>query len=116
MHSTFEIIYKVNNTDWPKDHSISEKSPVTIAILDSSFNPPTLAHKELLVRTAREYSADAYLLFFSTKNADKQLSGASVKQRLKMMEMLAKNICQQYAIHNVAVAVTGHARFLEKAN
>jgi nicotinate (nicotinamide) nucleotide adenylyltransferase len=116
MTSTFKIVYTVNNISWPQETKISERKPFNIAILDSSFNPPTLAHKELLIRTSIEYSADAYLLLFSIKNADKQLTGANVEQRLKMMELLAETVQKQYSIPNVAVAVTEQARFFEKAD
>ncbi|KAI9289133.1 hypothetical protein BC943DRAFT_316067, partial [Umbelopsis sp. AD052] len=113
MSLTFKIVYAANA--WPAK-SISKKSPLNIAILDSSFNPPTLAHKELLLRTAAECPADAYLLLFSVKNADKQLIGATAEQRLDMMKLLAETINEQYPTCNVAVAVTEHARFFEKAN
>lgn len=113
MQLTFKIVYAANQ--WPAK-STSKKSPLSIAILDSSFNPPTLAHKELLLKTAGECPADAYLLLFSIKNADKQLTGATAEQRLEMMKLLAETINEQYPSCNVAVAVTEHARFFEKAN
>jgi nicotinamide-nucleotide adenylyltransferase len=110
---TFKIVYAANQ--WPAK-SITKKSPLNIAILDSSFNPPTLAHKELLLRTAVECPADAYLLLFSIKNADKQLTGATAEQRLEMMKLLAETMNEHSPACNVAVAVTEHARFFEKAN
>jgi nicotinate (nicotinamide) nucleotide adenylyltransferase len=115
MQLTFKIVYSANQ--WPAEaETISKRNPLTIAILDSSFNPPTLAHKELLLRTAAESPADAYLLLFSINNADKQLTGATAEQRVKMMKLMAETIYSQYPACNVAVAVTEHARFFEKAN
>jgi nicotinic acid mononucleotide adenylyltransferase len=116
METTFNIVYNSEKETWPGWHDIPEKDSLTIAVLDSSFNPPTLAHKELLVKAATEYSADAYILLFSTKNADKQLTGADTQQRLDMMQKLAITIHEQYNVRNIAVGVTKHARFFEKAD
>ncbi|KAJ2956415.1 hypothetical protein NQZ79_g7720 [Umbelopsis isabellina] len=116
METTFDIVYNSEKQAWPGSHHISEKEHLTIAVLDSSFNPPTLAHKELLLKAATEYSADAYILLFSTKNADKQLTGANTQQRLYMMQKLAVDLHEQYNIRNIAVGVTKHARFFEKAD
>lgn len=95
--------------------------PICISVLDSSFNPPTLAHLAL-ARTTRPPSAsctsdahrndfsnlkvvddaeidkecdyDARLLLLSVRNADKALKpgDANYEQRLEMMALLAKEL------------------------
>lgn len=70
-----------------------------LVVLDSSFNPPTLAHMGMAVSAASAYSdgtpaangsADTrILLLLSVKNADKAAKPASFPQRLAMMYVLA---------------------------
>lgn len=83
-----------------------------IAVLDSSFNPPTRAHLALatLRDGPREY--DAHLLVYSVRNADKGIgSGASLDVRTEMMISLAKDIESSLRVRspgyepNVAVAL-----------
>ncbi|CAG8545375.1 4858_t:CDS:1, partial [Paraglomus occultum] len=78
--------------------------PFKIAILDSSFNPPTKAHVQLLLNslTTSLYAPftnepvkvefDACLLLYSTKNADKVLKehDAGPVDRVLMMENVAE--------------------------
>ncbi|ORZ00429.1 hypothetical protein BCR43DRAFT_485207, partial [Syncephalastrum racemosum] len=81
-----------------------------LLVLDSSFNPPTRAHAALIQQTLEEpIQFTGVLLLFSSRNADKQLSGASIQQRVEMMELLAKSL------PNCGVAITVHARFIDKA-
>lgn len=80
----------------------SADSDLDIAVLDSSFNPPTKAHAALALSKPllaggkdepRKKHYDAHLLLFSSRNADKgsgKAGDASPSQRLEMMELLAK--------------------------
>jgi nicotinamide-nucleotide adenylyltransferase len=82
-------------------------------ILDSSFNPPTKAHAELVNAAICSYPPeffDTALLLFSTNNADKQLSGASVVQRVQMMELLSTTLDQP-----AVIGLTRHGKFIDKA-
>ncbi|KAK7033579.1 hypothetical protein VNI00_012806 [Paramarasmius palmivorus] len=65
--------------------------PSTLSVLDSSFNPPTLAHLALANHTQ---SPSPKLLLLSIRNADKQLKSgdATYVQRIEMMIALAKEI------------------------
>ncbi|KAI9309004.1 hypothetical protein BJ944DRAFT_259254 [Cunninghamella echinulata] len=84
-------------------------------ILDSSFNPPTKAHSSLLLHTLASYPPNffnASMLLFSTNNADKHLTGASILQRAQMMEILARQWDEE-AIP-VYVGLTTQARFIDK--
>ena len=99
------MIYQPEN--WPKTNNDN------ILILDSSFNPPTLAHMALVQATINHFPPSTFthcLFLFTTKNVDKQLSGASPSQRLDMMTLLAKKQTLP-----TAVGVTTSGRFVDKA-
>lgn len=101
----------------------------TLYILDSSFNPPTLAHLRIctsaLLHDKREdTSSPRLLLLLATQNADKAPKPAAFEQRLAMMSILAENL--QTKIHSesggtmgnvgVDVGVTKVPRFVEKVD
>ena len=60
----------------------------SLAVLDSSFNPPTRAHLHLLSMAAEELKLSHSLLLLAKQNADKPVLGASLVQRLEMMERI----------------------------
>ncbi|KAK0480054.1 Nucleotidylyl transferase [Armillaria novae-zelandiae] len=62
-----------------------------VLILDSSFNPPTLAHLAL-ARCGSDYDARIFML--STTNADKKLApgDATIAQRQSMMSLLGFHV------------------------
>ncbi|KAL7424931.1 hypothetical protein Q5752_000618 [Cryptotrichosporon argae] len=104
----------------PSSPPASSCSPSTsrphIAILDSSFNPPTLAHQAIASssfppRLADSTSTDdepgdymARLVLFSARNVDKTLGAgdASPAQRAEMMLVLASSLPSLYAPHTSA--------------
>jgi nicotinamide-nucleotide adenylyltransferase len=83
--------------------------PLKLAILDSSFNPPTRAHRHLVQTASRQFQLDHCLLLLAKTNVDKTVFGASLPQRLQMMELLARDL------DNASVGVTAHGRFVDKA-
>ncbi|ORY34925.1 hypothetical protein BCR39DRAFT_137700 [Naematelia encephala] len=101
------LTYKSCST-WPlPSHTgTSSDSPVHISILDSSFNPPTLAHLAIASSDPPPSSPSsssssssslpytARLLLFSIRNVDKkpQPSDPSLEQRLSMVHLLAQRI------------------------
>lgn len=96
---------------------------ITISVLDSSFNPPTLAHLALANATnpfslASDY--DAKLLLLSVRNADKaiQEGDATLSQRVEMMSLLAKGIHEESpsSPQNVAVGLVNEPTFIAKAS
>ncbi|KAG0201278.1 hypothetical protein BGX33_010423 [Mortierella sp. NVP41] len=105
---------------WPftVDRPASTTRPTRIAVLDSSFNPPTKAHYQLLKAAAR-VGCDAVLLLLATNNVDKGQTGASAVERLEMMEAVAmdsiRNEKEDSALRHMAVGLTIHARFMDKA-
>ncbi|KJA19525.1 hypothetical protein HYPSUDRAFT_44298 [Hypholoma sublateritium FD-334 SS-4] len=101
--SKFELIY-TPHPRWPLPHPslgpTAAKTPVRISILDSSFNPPTLAHlglaNSLPPDAASNLDSDysAKLLLLSVKNADKTLKpgDARYEQRLEMMHLMVRSM------------------------
>ncbi|CEP15045.1 hypothetical protein [Parasitella parasitica] len=95
---------------WPTE--ASEQETCRLLVLDSSFNPPTKAHAQLLQTSLASYPSNFFngsLLLFSTNNVDKSLTGASALQRAQMMEIMARNFA------DTAVGFTPHGRFMDKA-
>lgn len=107
-------------SSWPftVDRPPSVSRPTRIAVLDSSFNPPTRAHYHLLKAAAR-VGCDAVLLLLATNNVDKGQTGAGAVERLEMMEAMALDSIQsekeESALRHMAVGLTIHARFMDKA-
>ncbi|KAH8990296.1 Nucleotidylyl transferase [Lactarius akahatsu] len=102
---------------WPYPRPGLTGSPVAtgvsafrVAVLDSSFNPPTLAHRALSLHPAAASPTEARLLLLSVRNADKtpRPGDASPSQRVEMMVRLACDI-------NAAVALVDAPAFIHKA-
>ena len=85
-------------------------SNLPVTILDSSFNPPTLAHRALALLTVASSPTDARLLLLSVRNADKvpRPSDALPVQRVEMMVLLAREV-------NAAVGLVDAPAFVHKA-
>jgi nicotinamide-nucleotide adenylyltransferase len=119
--SHVELIHAPHDL-WPLPlHSASLHRPLTVLVLDSSFNPPTLAHLALAnTRPPPNHPPqyDAKLLLLSVKNADKSLKlhDASYLQRLDMMSLLTKDILPEGDASNIAIAVTDQPTFVAKSN
>ncbi|KXS12840.1 hypothetical protein M427DRAFT_59160 [Gonapodya prolifera JEL478] len=110
-----------NNSSWPNNASDASTQPApshNLVVLDSSFNPPTLAHQRLVSLAQRAFPPSSlplsYLLLLATSNMDKQITGASLADRLVMMERTAERLAELDG-HIVGVACTSAGRFLEKA-
>ncbi|VDC07526.1 unnamed protein product [Peniophora sp. CBMAI 1063] len=88
--SAFELVYRPSPS-WPRSSPQSITGPPALAILDSSFNPPTRAH--LALASAAGEAAGARLLLLSVRNADKALApgDATYAQRLAMMRLIAED-------------------------
>ncbi|TFK33213.1 hypothetical protein BDQ12DRAFT_691414 [Crucibulum laeve] len=115
-HPPVELVYTPHQ-HWPLPHStfpsgfdstssIPLSRPLRISVLDSSFNPPTLAHLALgnsrpphssthhSEGQERKEDYDARLLLLSVRNADKSLKpgDATYTQRLEMMRLLVEDV------------------------
>jgi nicotinamide-nucleotide adenylyltransferase len=88
---TFEVLGTV-----PIDHdapSVHEPCK-TLCVLDSSFNPPTLAHLKMSSSALEESPGPSsrLLLLLATQNADKPSQPALFEDRLVMMTLLAEDL------------------------
>ena len=105
----------------------------TLYILDSSFNPPTLAHLRIAIsalsqdKHANSSPTKRLLLLLATQNADKTPKPAVFEQRLAMMAMFAEELIQRLRSLDeqhggrsgqvvVDVGVTKSALYLDKAS
>jgi nicotinamide-nucleotide adenylyltransferase len=97
----------------PGPGSITTTAPdsgLPVAVLDSSFNPPTLAHRALALLPVASSPPDARLLLLSVRNADKvpRPGDASPVQRVEMMVRLAHEV-------HAAVGLVDAPAFVHKA-
>ena len=83
----------------------------SVAVLDSSFNPPTCAHVHLLRSAAARFGVRRRMLLLAKQNADKPVVGASLPHRLQMMELLAREEVEGSTV----CGVTAHPLFVDKA-
>ena len=83
----------------------------SVAVLDSSFNPPTCAHVHLLRSAAARFGVCRRMLLLAKQNADKPVVGASLPHRLQMMELLAREEVEGSTV----CGVTAHPLFVDKA-
>ncbi|OSC98241.1 Nucleotidylyl transferase [Trametes coccinea BRFM310] len=144
--SVVELVH-TSHPRWPlPPHPNTPPSPtLQISVLDSSFNPPTLAHLalantvpppptvEVLTPPSASRDFDARLLLLSVRNADKQLKpgDATYEQRVEMMVLLAQDLARSRARNipaaretvpeaaphepNVAVAIIDEPTFVGKS-
>ncbi|ROT42384.1 Nucleotidylyl transferase [Sodiomyces alkalinus F11] len=76
---------------------LQQQSPRTLFVLDSSFNPPTLAHMRMAASAIRSTKAkladDArLLLLLAVNNADKAPKPAAFPLRMAMMQLFAQDL------------------------
>ncbi|KAI0635635.1 hypothetical protein C8Q77DRAFT_1216248 [Trametes polyzona] len=108
--STVELVH-TSHPRWPlPPHRSATLAPTLhISVLDSSFNPPTLAHLALantlpppptvVPPTGHPQDFDARLLLLSVRNVDKKLKpgDATYEQRMAMMVLLAHELARTHA-------------------
>ncbi|RDW60784.1 hypothetical protein BP6252_12167 [Coleophoma cylindrospora] len=99
-NSKFQILHSVGR---PPTSSPQHAEKQQLYILDSSFNPPTLAHQHIAQsalsshasnNASAENSQARLLLLLATQNADKAPKPASFPQRLTMMTLFAHTLLQ----------------------
>lgn len=132
--SKLEIVYATHDR-WPLPTRTGvDPAVIRVAVLDSSFNPPTRAHLALvnthiLSRPAASdldgaHDYNARLLLLSVRNADKTLKStdATYIQRLEMMMRLESNVVSDQSAYaksdrpNFAVAIVDEPTFVGKAS
>ncbi|KAK4957944.1 hypothetical protein LTR10_004367 [Elasticomyces elasticus] len=101
--SKFRVLKTVTPSNLsPQDPSPASDgdSPKTLFILDSSFNPPSVAHQTLAASALHKSCSDGHpkphrlLLLFATMNAEKAPSAAAFEQRLTLMTVFAADLLQ----------------------
>ncbi|EEQ28289.1 cytidylyltransferase family protein [Microsporum canis CBS 113480] len=99
--------------------------PGSLYVLDSSFNPPTIAHTQMVTTAIKAANANGsppsrVLLLLAIQNADKLPKPALFEHRLAMMRLAAEDIQQslsQEATRDEGgnIWVTKHPYFMDKA-
>ncbi|KAK4683961.1 nicotinamide-nucleotide adenylyltransferase, partial [Tremellales sp. Uapishka_1] len=126
--TSLEIVYK-SSPSWPYPSSpaSSSASHLTphIAILDSSFNPPTTAHLSISLSSfpslPTPHAYTSRLLLFSLRNVDKKLranptsSEATIAQRIEMMILHAKAMEKRAPHEPIAVGLLNEPTFVGKS-
>jgi nicotinamide-nucleotide adenylyltransferase len=126
----FQVLKTTTSDNWsPQDpKNVTTNSPQTLFILDSSFNPPTVAHLSI-AQSALRLSSTKYfqephrlLLLFATSNADKAASPASFDQRLTLMSIFASDLAeilnknpQEYSPAAIDIGVTTDPYYTDKS-
>jgi nicotinamide-nucleotide adenylyltransferase len=128
----FKILKTIHpSNQFPQDPinaPLEADSPRTLFILDSSFNPPTIAHKSIAQSALRKTESDAFptphrlLLLFATLNADKAAAPASSEQRLTLMSVFATDLIEslnashdEYSAVPIDIGVTTDPYYTDKS-
>lgn len=84
-----EAIERVSQTTEPRIEIIKRAVTVCgrLGVFASSFNPPTIAHVELIRRAAEAFSLDETLALAGPTNADKLSYECSLEDRATMIEL-----------------------------
>ncbi|KAM7212273.1 hypothetical protein V8F06_012344 [Rhypophila decipiens] len=96
--------------------------PCTLVVLDSSFNPPTIAHlwmaasalHDLTKSKRKDLGAVRLLLLLAVNNADKAPKPAPFDQRLALMWAFAKDIQSRSGQGSIVSEETGKTREQEE--
>jgi nicotinamide-nucleotide adenylyltransferase len=125
--ASFTLLYAPPTWPYPSDKTSTATIP-HIAVLDSSFNPPHLAHEAIasssfpffppttpqIPDTSNPYTSR--LLLFSLRNVDKTLKAtdASLLQRFEMMTFLAERV-ERNTGQGVGIGLLNEPTFAGKA-
>jgi nicotinate (nicotinamide) nucleotide adenylyltransferase len=82
-------INRVNTEGEPRIEIIKRaiETGARLGVFASSFNPPTIAHLELMRRAARSFSLDEVIALAGKSNADKTDYECSLEDRIIMLEL-----------------------------
>src|SRR5262249_28968227 len=109
VDSLKEIIARLDPSGEPCIEIIkrAETTGLRLGIFASSFNPPTIAHVELIRRAAEAFSLDQIIALASRANADKLAYECSLEDRLTMLILaLADQQC-------VSIGLSSHAFYVD---
>jgi nicotinamide-nucleotide adenylyltransferase len=102
------VVDRVNAND-PPNIEIIKGRPVgqRLGVFASSFNPPTVAHVELIQRAAEAYSLGEILALAGKTNADKLDYECSLEDRLAML------VLGFHDRPNVSIGLSSHAFYVD---
>lgn len=98
--SKVRFVYRTKNSI----NSSGEK----LGVFSGSFNPLTLAHLKIIELAEEKIDLKEVLLLLAKANVDKNVFGATLPQRLKVLKRYAQEK------NNLSVAVSSHGRFIDK--
>ncbi|RHZ58862.1 nicotinate-nicotinamide nucleotide adenylyltransferase [Aspergillus thermomutatus] len=110
-----------------QEHKQPSQAPDVLYVLDSSFNPPTLAHLRIASSALLEKPSvpSRLLLLLATQNADKPSKPAAFEDRLVMMELFAQDLLSHLrttssspanaSLQQIDIGVTKKPYFVDKA-
>ena len=104
-----EIVERGDSSGEPRIEIIkrAERRGPRLGVFASSFNPPTIAHVELIQRAAEAFSLDEILALAGKTNADKLDYECSLEDRL---EMLALTLVAE---PRVSIGLSSHAFYVD---
>ncbi|HXU34819.1 MAG TPA: nicotinate-nicotinamide nucleotide adenylyltransferase [Blastocatellia bacterium] len=107
-----ETIERVRQSSEPRIEVINRgaTSGVRLGVFASSFNPPTVAHVELLRRASEAFSLDETLALASQTNADKTSYECSLEDRVAMMELAFARDAR------TSIGLSSHAFYVDMAD
>lgn len=85
----------------------AESHSTRVGVFASSFNPPTNAHLELIIRARRELSLTEMLAVASPANADKTSYACRLEERVVMLDLA---LASEPA---ASIALSSHAYFVD---
>ncbi|KNC79391.1 hypothetical protein SARC_08218 [Sphaeroforma arctica JP610] len=86
----------------------------SVGVLSASFNPMTLAHVTMATMARDTHDLDAVTLLLTVKNVDKSVFGASLPQRLAMLQAFLES-SETAHWGQTDIVVCSHPRFVEAA-
>ena len=102
------IIEETNRSGAPQIGFIKRvQAGKKLGVFASSFNPPTLAHVELIRRAANTFALDEILALAGSANADKMAYECSLNDRLAMLSLTFA------AEPRVSVGLSSHAFYVD---
>jgi nicotinate (nicotinamide) nucleotide adenylyltransferase len=121
-----DVIQQISDQGYPKIQYILKANqgiPVSgekLGVFSASFNPPTVAHVEMVRRAQQTFHLNEILLLVSPKNADKTHYEATLEERLWMLlqiygertEDRGSRIADRFP---VSIGVSSHPYFSDMA-
>jgi nicotinate (nicotinamide) nucleotide adenylyltransferase len=109
LHIVKEIIEGLDTTQGP-EIALIKQAQITgprLGVFASSFNPPTIAHIELIRRATEAFSLDEVLALAGKTNADKTVYECPLEDRIAMLELAFAEQSQ------ISIGLSSHAFYVD---